>query len=63
MMAVNLGATFMPHGLGHFIGIDTHDSGGYLPVLLLLLLLLLLAVTLPWWEPLLCRGRVVRAGP
>lgn len=29
MLAVNLGATFMPHGLGHFLGIDTHDSGGY----------------------------------
>ncbi len=29
MMKVNLGATFMPHGLGHMLGIDTHDVGGY----------------------------------
>ncbi|XP_023531271.1 xaa-Pro dipeptidase [Cucurbita pepo subsp. pepo] len=30
MIAEHLGAVFMPHGLGHFLGIDTHDPGGYL---------------------------------
>ncbi|KAI8548151.1 hypothetical protein RHMOL_Rhmol02G0119300 [Rhododendron molle] len=30
MMVERLGAVFMPHGLGHFLGIDTHDLGGYL---------------------------------
>ncbi|KAK2645425.1 hypothetical protein Ddye_020620 [Dipteronia dyeriana] len=29
MMVERLGAVFMPHGLGHFLGIDTHDTGGY----------------------------------
>ncbi|XP_031473386.1 uncharacterized protein LOC116245913 isoform X2 [Nymphaea colorata] len=29
MMEARLGAVFMPHGLGHFLGIDTHDPGGY----------------------------------
>ena len=33
MMVERLGAVFMPHGLGHFLGIDTHDPGGYLKVL------------------------------
>lgn len=32
MMTARLGAVFMPHGLGHFLGIDTHDPGGYLKV-------------------------------
>ncbi|KAL2348501.1 hypothetical protein Fmac_002501 [Flemingia macrophylla] len=34
MIVARLGAVFMPHGLGHFLGIDTHDPGGYLKLLL-----------------------------
>ena len=30
MMSKRIGFLFMPHGLGHFIGLDCHDVGGYL---------------------------------
>uniref|UniRef100_A0A7S0PXC5 Peptidase M24 domain-containing protein n=1 Tax=Asterionellopsis glacialis TaxID=33640 RepID=A0A7S0PXC5_9STRA len=30
LVEMRLGAVFMPCGMGHFIGIDTHDVGGYL---------------------------------
>lgn len=29
LMQENIFALFFPHGLGHFLGLDTHDVGGY----------------------------------
>jgi len=29
MMTHRIGALFQPHGLGHLLGLDTHDVGGY----------------------------------
>jgi Xaa-Pro dipeptidase len=29
MMENDIFALFFPHGLGHFLGLDTHDVGGY----------------------------------
>lgn len=29
IMEKNIFALFFPHGLGHFLGLDTHDPGGY----------------------------------
>jgi Xaa-Pro dipeptidase len=29
MLSKRIASIFFPHGLGHFLGIDTHDVGGY----------------------------------
>ena len=39
MMKVHMGAVFQPHGLGHLLGLDVHDVGGYPEVLVKLFIL------------------------
>lgn len=29
MLKVHMGSVFMPHGLGHLLGIDVHEVGSY----------------------------------
>ena len=47
MMSAHLGAVFMPHGLGHLMGLDVHDVGGFPEVRLCELLIALLYVRKP----------------
>ena len=48
MMKVRLGAVFMPHGLGHFMGKDVHDVGGFPEVSSRCIVSRFLGIMHPW---------------
>ena len=46
MMEKRLGAVFQPHGLGHMLGLDTHDVGGYLGMIIVMILIIIIIISI-----------------